>query len=399
MSDVPQDLLRELAPRVLGAVVRRYGNFALAEDAVQEALIAAASRWPGEGVPEKPLGWLVTVAARRYADLVRAERARRRREETVAAWTPPPPGPAGDDSLVLLFMCCHPALSPASRIALTLRAVGGLTTGEIARAFLVSEATMTRRVTRAKQTVKDSGIPFALPTGAERGERLTEVLRVLYLIFNEGYVGTGGRSLQRADLADEAIRLARLLHRLLPADGEVAGLLALMLLTDARRAARTGPDGLPVPMAEQDRRRWDTARIAEGASLLTAALSRDGLGPYRLQAAIAAVHDEAPGPEDTDWPRIVTLYEVLMRVDGNPVVRMNHAVAVAMASGPGAGLALLDRLGGLDGDHRYQAARAHLLEKTGEFAAAHEAYLRAADLTRNMAQRRFLLARAARPAG
>lgn len=396
MTAPPRDLLRDLAPRVLGAVVRRYGNFPLAEDAVQEALLAAATRWAGEGVPGHPLGWLVTVASRRFTDLVRADRARRRREETVARWTPPPPGPAGDDSLVLLLMCCHPALTPASRIALTLRAVGGLTTGEIARAFLVSEATMTRRITRAKQAVRDSGAHFTMPAGDEWDERLAAVLRVLYLIFNEGYVSTSGRGLQRTELSDEAIRLARMLHRLLPADGEAGGLLALMLLTDARRAARTGPDGLPVPMVDQDRALWDTARIAEGAYVLADALPRPGLGPYRLQAAIAAVHDEAAAPEDTDWPRIVSLYEVLMSIEDTPVVRMNHAVAVAMAIGPAAGLKLLDDLPGLDADHRYHAARAHLLEKTGEFTDAHDTYLRAAELTGNLAQRRFLRARAAR---
>ncbi|GIG64543.1 RNA polymerase sigma factor [Phytomonospora endophytica] len=401
----PEDLLRSLAPRVLGAVVRRYGHFDLAEDATQEALLAAATRWPGEGVPDDPKAWLITVAARRLTDLLRTEQARRRREDRVARWRLPDDwlapaadrtGPAADDTLILLFMCCHPALSPASQIALTLRAVGGLSTAEIARAFLVPEATMTRRITRAKAAVKDSGVPFALPAGEARAERLGSVLHVLYLIFNEGYVSTSGDSLQRADLADEAIRLARVVRRLLPEDGEVAGLLALMLLTDARRAARTGPDGALVPMAEQDRSRWNAAYVAEGIALITAALPRGDTGPYQLQAAIAAVHDRAPSAADTEWREIAALYGLLMRVGDNPVVRLNHAVAVAMADGPEAGLALLDDLDGpLGRDHRLHAARAHLLEMTGDAAPARAAYLTAAALTANLQQQRFLRAKAA----
>ncbi|GAA2211337.1 sigma factor-like helix-turn-helix DNA-binding protein [Nonomuraea monospora] len=403
-----EDLLRELAPQVLGAVVRRFGHFDLAEDAVQEALLAAATQWPRDGVPDDPRAWLVTVAARRLTDLLRAEQARRRREDTVAAralpddWLSPPadrsPG-ASDDTLVLLFMCCHPSLSPPSQLALTLRAVGGLTTAEIARAFLVSEATMTRRITRAKQRVKDSGVPFRLPGAAERAERTRAVLHTLYLIFNEGYASTSGPDLHRAELAAEAIRLARMLHRLLPGDAEAAGLLALMLLTDARRPARTGRDGALIPMAEQDRTLWNAAFIAEGVELVTAALSRGTPGPYQLQAAIAALHDEAPTAEETDWPQIAALYELLLRGSANPMIALNHAVAVAMARGPRAGLDLLEELAGddrLSGDHRLYAVRAHLLEMSGEHAGARAAYQEAAGRAMSLPQQRYLNARAVR---
>jgi RNA polymerase sigma factor (sigma-70 family) len=396
-----EDLLRELAPQVLGALVRRYGHFDSAEDAVQEALFAAVRQWPVEGVPENPRGWLIRVAARRLTDLLRADQARRRREDTVAAWPVPRAGTASDDSLVLLFMCCHPSLSPASQIALTLRAVGGLTTTEVARAFLVPEDTMTRRITRAKKSIKDSGVPFGLPPPAERAARLAAVLHVLYLIFNEGYVGTTGPTLQRVELSTEAIRLTRLVHRLLP-DAEVTGLLALMLLTDARRAARTAPDGTPVPMAEQDRTRWNRSQIAEGVSLISEVLPRGAAGPYQIQAAIAAVHDEATRAEDTDWPQIVLLYEVLLDLADNPVVALNHAVAVAMVHGPHAGLALLEPLGKddrLTADHRWHTARAHLLELAGDQTAAHAAYLTAATKTMSPPQQRYLHTRAARLAG
>ncbi|WP_433323022.1 RNA polymerase sigma factor [Spirillospora sp. CA-294931] len=403
-----EDLLRRLAPQVLGAVVRRYGHFDLAEDATQEALLAAAGRWPRDGVPDDPRAWLITVAARRLTDLLRAEQARRRREDAVARWTPPDewlapaadrPVSGADDTLVLLFLCCHPALSPASQIALTLRAVGGLTTAEIARAFLVPEATMTRRISRAKRGIRDSGVPFGLPSDAERRERLAIVLHVLYLIFNEGYASTYGPDLQRPELAAEAIRLARVLRALLPGDGEVTGLLALMLLTDARRAARTGPDGALVPMDEQDRALWDASAIAEGVALLGEALPRGPTGPYQLQAAIAAVHDEAPDADSTDWPQILALYEVLMRISDNPVVALNHAVAVAMVKGPLSGLALVEGLeadGRLTGDHRPHAVRGHLLERAGDRAAARAAYLTAARHATGFAQRRYLHTRAAR---
>ncbi|WAL68717.1 sigma-70 family RNA polymerase sigma factor [Amycolatopsis cynarae] len=403
-----EDLLRELAPQVLGSIVRRYGHFDLAEDAVQEALLAAATQWTGESTPANPRGWLITVASRRLVDLLRNEQARQRREDTVATWTlpsdwfaPPADRPAtdSDDTLILLFLCCHPALSPASQIALTLRVVGGLTTAEVARAFLVPEATMTRRISRAKQRIKASGIPFRMPAEAERAGRLAAVLHVLYLIFNEGYASTSGANLVRVELSTEAIRLTRLMHRLLPEDSEVTGLLALMLLTDARRPARIGKDGVLIPMAEQDRSRWHTGQIAEGIGLITHALPHGTTGPYQLQAAIAAIHDEAPSADETDWPQIVALYEVLLRMSDNPVVALNHAVAVAMVKGPDAGLDLLGTLAGdgrIAADHRWHAARAHLLELTGDRVAARECYQTAAQRTSSIPQQRYLNLRAAR---
>jgi RNA polymerase sigma factor (sigma-70 family) len=409
MSDAEvEGLLRRLTPQVLGAVIRRYGHFDSAEDAVQEALIAAATRWPKEGIPENPGAWLITVASRRLTDLLRSEQARQRREDIVAQrtlpeeWLAPPadrPASESDDTLILLFMCCHPSLSSTSQIALTLRAVGGLTTAEVARAFLVPEATMTRRISRAKQTIKHSGIPFAMPTGEERVERLRAVLHVLYLIFNEGYTSTSGPSLHRSEVAAEAIRLARMVHHLLPDDGEVTGLLALMLLTDARRPARTGPAGELIPMADQDRSLWDANFIAEGVALITEALPRGPTGPYQLQAAIAALHDEAPSAEATDWPQIVALYELLRRISDNPVVALNRAVAVAMARGPAAGLDLLDALRAderIAEDHRLHAVQAHLLEMSGDVEAAHDSYLAAARRAGNLAQQRYLHTQAAR---
>jgi len=403
-----EDLLRGLAPQVLGAIVRRYGHFDSAEDAAQEALIAAALQWPRDGIPDNPRAWLITVAARRLTDLLRSEQAHHRREESVVQWILPDqrwapaanrPAADVDDTLILLFLCCHPALSPASQIALTLRAVGGLTTAEVARAFLVPEETMTRRISRAKQRIKDSGIPFRLPPDAERAQRLGAVLHVLYLIFKEGYASTAGPSLYRTELAAEAIRLARLLHRLLPDEGEVTGLLALLLLTDARRPARAGPDGALIPMAEQDRSLWNAADIAEGVALITAALPTGAPGPYQLQAAIAAIHDEAPRAEATDWPQIVALYDLLLRIADNPVVALNHAVAVAMAHGAPAGLALLDDLQADDriaDHHRLQAVRAHLLEMVGQRGVARDAYQAAARRATNLVQQRYLYGRAAR---
>jgi RNA polymerase sigma factor (sigma-70 family) len=404
--DPAEDLLRRLAPEVLGAVVRRYGHFDTAEDAVQEALLAAATQWPVEGTPDSPRAWLITVAARRLTDLLRTEQARRRREDAVARWVAPedwlapaadrPPAEA-DDTVVLLFLCCHPSLSPASQIALTLRAVGGLSTAEIARAFLVPEATMTRRITRAKKSIKDSGVPFRMPPARELAERLGAVLRVLYLIFNEGYVTTAGPSLHRAELSAEAIRLARMFHQRLPDDSEVTGLLALMLLTDARRPARTGPDGALVPMAEQDRSRWNADQIAEGIALISEALPRGATGPYQLQATIAAIHDEAPSAEATDWRQIVMVYELLLRISNNPVVALNHAVAVAMVRGPSAGLELVEKLSAdLAEDHRLYAVRAHLLELAGHPTEARLAYLAAAQRTASLPQQRYLHGRAAR---
>jgi RNA polymerase sigma factor (sigma-70 family) len=408
MPTTTEDLLRALAPQVLGALVRRYGHFDTAEDAVQEALIAAAARWPEDGVPDAPRAWLIRVASRKLTDLLRSEQARQRREGVVAQRTLPEewlapaadhPARESDDTLVLLFLCGHPSLSPASQIALTLRAVGGLTTAEVARPFLVPEATMTRRITRAKQAIKDSGVPFRMPAGAERARRLGAVLHVLYLVFNEGYASTSGPRLHRTELADEAIRLARLVHRLLPDDSEATGLLALMLLTDARRSARTGPAGDLVPMAEQDRDLWDAGQIAEGIALITDALARGPTGPYQLQAAIAALHDEAPSVEATDWPQIAALYDLLLRVADNPVVALNRSVAVAMARGPRAGLDLLDGLAADDriaGDHRLHAVRAHLLELEGDRAAARDCYREAARRATNPARQRHLLERAAR---
>jgi RNA polymerase sigma factor (sigma-70 family) len=403
-------LLRRLAPRVLGAVVRRYGHFDTCEDAVQEALLSAAQQWGTDGVPQRPHAWLIRVASRRLTDLLRAEQARRRREGTVASWVLPldraaPPAdadPAGaDDTLVLLMLCCHPSLSQASQIALTLRAVGGLSTAEIARALLASEASTTRRITRAKRTIQDSGIPFRLPPPADRAERLATVLHVLYLIFTEGYAATAGAALHRPDLAAEAIRLTETLHDLLPDDAEVTGLLALMLLTDARAPARTTEDGDLVPMHEQDRRRWKAASIRRGVELISRALPRGPVGPYQLQAAIAAVHDEAPSAAETDWPQIVALYELLRKVAPGPVTELNRAVAVAMADGPTVGLALLDALDDprLAKDHRLHAARAHLLEMSGNPNAARAAYMLAARHATNQRHVRYLQTQAARLGG
>lgn len=401
-----EDLLRALSPQVLGALVRRYGHFDLAEDATQEALLAAATQWPDEGLPDNPRAWLITVASRRLTDLLRSEQARRRREDTITQWTLPEEhlAPAADrkaadsdDTLILLFLCCHPSLSPASQIALTLRAVGGLTTAEIARAFLVPETTMTRRISRAKSGIKAGGVPFGMPPAADRAGRLDAVLHVLYLIFNEGYASTSGPELLRSELSAEAIRLARIVHRLLPDDCEVTGLLALMLLIDARRPARTGRDGAPIPMAEQDRGRWNAEYIEEGIALLSAALPQGDVGQFQVQAAIAALHDEASSGEETDWPQIEALYELLLRLSDNPVVALNHAVAVGMARGPREGLAALEKLDDrITGDHRFHAARAHLLDMAGETAAAIESYEEAARRAASLPQRRYLNSRAAR---
>jgi RNA polymerase sigma factor (sigma-70 family) len=395
-----EDLLRQCAPQVLGALVRRYGQFEACEDAVQEALLAAALQWPGDGVPDNPQAWLLTVATRRLTDQWRSESARRQREVSQAALAPVGGDiPDRDDTLTLLFLCCHPALSAASQVALTLRAVGGLTTAEIAAAFLVPESTMSQRIRRAKASLKASTVGFALPAPSEWDERLRVVLHVLYLIFNEGYTASSGPDLQRTDLTTEAIRLTRAVHRLLPEDGEVAGLLALMLLTDARRAARTGPDGSLIPLSEQDRSRWDSPSIEEGRSLVARALPQGPIGPYQLQAAIAAVHSEACHPAQTDWAQIKALYDVLARLDPSPVVTLNHAVAVAMADGPRAALVMLEALDGderLAGHHRLDAVRAHLLELSGSPAEARVHYLRAAQRTTSTPERRYLESRAAR---
>ncbi|MCO1615991.1 MULTISPECIES: RNA polymerase sigma factor [Micromonospora] len=410
-APVLEDLLRTLAPQVLGVLVRRHGQFYACEDAVQEALLAAAVQWPEQGLPDHPRSWLVTVATRRLTDEWRSEHARREREVAVAVRQPAyaavaPPAdeepPSADDTLKLLFLCCHPALPVSGQVALTLRAVGGLSTAEIARAYLVPEATMSQRIRRAKQRIEAAGARFTLPSPADRDERLGAVLRVLYLIFNEGYTASSGEALHRAELTGEAIRLTRELRRLLPDDGEVAGLLALMLLTDAHRAARTGPDGELVPLAEQDRGRWDQDATAEGVALVTEALTWSAPGPYQVQAAIAAVHAEAPTAEDTDWRQIVALYRVLARVAPNPMVTLNQAVAVAMVDGPRAGLALLATLDGDDrtaGHHRLAAVRAHLLDLAGDRTEARAAYLAAARATTSLPERRYLEVRAARLAG
>jgi RNA polymerase sigma factor (sigma-70 family) len=401
-----EHLLRELAPQVLGSVIRRFREFAAAEDAVQEALLAAAVQWPRDGVPENPRAWLTQVAFRRMADHIRSESARRRRESevaVVAAHTPESaviePPPEEDDTLVLLFMCCHPALTPASAIALTLRAVGGLTTAEIAHAFLVPEPTMAQRITRAKQSIKSSGIPFQLPTTEERAQRLRAVLHVLYLIFNEGYTSTSGPDLCRSDLSQEAIRLTRIVHHLQPDDTEVAGLLALMLLTDARRLARTSAEGELIPLAQQDRTLWDRQQIEEGIALISATLPRGSVGPYQLQAAIAAIHDEADRADDTDWPQILALYDLLRRLSDNPMVTLNHAIAAAMVHGATKGLELLDALKAdahLADHHRLDAVRAHLLELAGDREGAVGHYRAAAGKTGSLPERNYLLTQAAR---
>ena len=398
-----EHLLRELAPQVLASVIRRFHDFAAAEDAVQEALIAAAVQWPRDGVPANPRAWLIQVANRRFTDHIRSESARRQRESAIgleaAAPAPPASDPETDDTLILFFMCCHPALTRSSAIALTLRAVGGLTTAEIASAFLVPEATMAQRISRAKATIQASGVPFAMPTSREQTERLRAVLHVLYLIFNEGYTSSSGAELQRCELSSEAIRLAREVHKLLPGHAETAGLLALMLLTDARRAARSGPAGELIPLPQQDRSLWDQRAIAEGVGLLTTALSKGAIGPYQLQAAIAAVHDEAARVEDTDWPQILALYELLQRMSDNPMVALSHAIASAMVHGPSKGLELLHALASdsrLAGNHRLDSVRAHLLEMSGDLAAAVSSYQSAAARTTNLPERNYLLTQAAK---
>lgn len=401
--------LRELAPQVLGAVIRRFHDFAAAEDAVQEALIAAVMKWPQEGIPENPRGWLIQVASRRMLDDLRSNIARRRREQSVAQeaetlvsapeldlehYTMDP-----DDTLILLFMCCHPALTSSSAIALTLRAVGGLTTAEIARAFLVPEATMAQRISRAKQSIKASGVPFRMPIEKERGERLPAVLHVLYLIFNEGYTSSSGSRVHRVELSSEAIRLTRNIYGLLPENTEVAGLLALMLLTDARREARTSAEGELIPLTKQDRALWNREEIREGIELLTGALAKGTVGMYQLQAAIAAVHDEAATAEDTDWPQILALYELLRRMSDNPMVTLNHAVAVAMARGPAQGLELLktlDKDTRVAGHYRLDAVRAHFLEMLGDKDGAITHYRKAAERTTSTPEQNYLIAQVAR---
>ena len=402
-------LLRDLAPQVLAAVARRHQDFAAAEDAVQEALIAAAEQWPKDGVPSNPRGWLYHVAIRRLTDAVRRDIARRRREDAVATErsaieTVVPVlfgdiAPDEDDTLTLLFMCCHPALTPPTAIALTLRAVGGLTTAEIASAFLVPEATMAQRISRAKNSIRASNIPFRMPNDEERLERLGAVLQVLYLIFNEGYATSAGDVLHRTDLSNEAIRLTRLAHAMMPDDTEVTGLLALMLLTDARRDARSGPNGELIPLDEQDRSRWNHALIDEGVELISRTLPTGEIGAYQLQAAIAAVHDQAPRVEDTDWPQILALYEVMRRLSDNPMVSLNHAIASAMVHGPEAGLALIDTLDRdtrIAGHYRLDAVRGHLYERAGDPDRALVHFRAAAERTASLPERDYLMTKVAR---
>jgi RNA polymerase sigma factor (sigma-70 family) len=400
-----EGLLRRQAPQVLGALVRRHGQFDASEDAVQEALLAAIQQWPTDGVPDHPRAWLIAVATRRLIDEIRAERSRRAREDTTFE-SKERHEPAvdeqraaeHDDTLTLLFLCCHPALTPASQISLTLRAVGGLTTAEIASAFLVPEATMAQRISRAKQTIKADGMEFELPPPDELPDRLRVVRHVLYLIFNEGYATSGGPELQRVELAEEAIRLTRILRRLLPADGETDGLLALMLLTHARRRARVGPDGALIPLSDQDRSLWDRGAIDEGVALVEDALRTSAIGAYQLQAAIAALHAEAPSADHTDWQQIVALYTLLQRIAPNPIFALNRAVAIAMACGPDAGLAELAAIETderLSGHHRVEALRGHMLELAGDRSAAAAAYRAAARLTTSLPERRYLEGRAA----
>ncbi|MEV4075141.1 RNA polymerase sigma factor [Nonomuraea fuscirosea] len=398
-SPAIEDLLRELTPQVLGTLLRRHGQFEGCEDAVQEAVLAAAVQWPAEGVPDNPRGWLTTVASRRLIDQLRSDHARRERESATAAEVPPEEVPDTDDTLVLLFLCCHPTLTGASQTALTLRAVGGLTTAEIARAFLVPEATMAARISRAKQRIKAAGSSFSLPDGAERQERLRVVLHVLYLIFNEGYTASSGSELHRADLAHEAIRLTRMVHAQLPGDAEVTGLLALMLLTHARRETRTTAAGDLVPLDEQDRKQWDRAMIDEGIELAKSSLAAPELGPYQLQAAIAATHADAASAEETNWAQVHALYLILERIAPNPMVTLNRAIALAEIEGPAAGLALLATLDGdarLAGHHRLLSVRAHLLEQDGDPGGAYEHYRLAAKATASLAEQRYLESRARR---
>jgi RNA polymerase sigma factor (sigma-70 family) len=399
-------LLRDTAPHVLGILVRRYRDFAAAEDALQEALLAAVSRWPQEGVPDDPRAWLIHAASRRMIDHIRSNVARRRRENDVAMQTGYflPPGDVSqdrfeDDTLSLMYMCCHPSLSTSSAIALTLRAVGGLTTAEIARAFLVPEATMAQRISRAKQTIQSSGVPFQSASRKDEKQALQSLLHVLYLIFNEGYTASTGEELQRTNLASEAIRLARIVHAQLPAEAEVTGLLALMLLTDARRTARSGPDGEIIPLEQQNRQVWDRNEIAEGVALIGEAFRRGAVGPYQLQAAIAALHDEAASTKKTDWPQIAVLYELLIRITGNPMARLNHAVAVAMSQGVARGLELIEELHASDKHlrehYRLYAVWGHLREMSGDLDGAIEAYRTAATGTASLPERNYLFARAA----
>jgi len=404
-----EHLLRTEAPQVLGALVRRFGHFEFAEDAVQEALLAASQAWPAQGVPQDPRSWLIRIGYRRMVDLLRSDQARRQREQRTGLaeavmrvpGRQPQPVPGTDDSLTLLLLCCHPALSTASQVALTLRAVGGLTTAEIAHAFGTSESTMGTRISRAKAQLAKAGARFTAPTDTDRSSRIAAVMQVLYLIFNEGYTASAGRQLGRVDLTGEAIRLARMLRDLLPDDAEATGLLALMLLTEARRPARTTSQDELVPLDDQDRTQWNVELIREGTELIDGVWGRRQVGPYQLQAAVAAVHACALSPEQTDWPQIAALYLWLERLNPTGPVRLSRVVAVAKAYGPARGLALLDEVNRrhrLDQEpltrQRERAVRAHLVQLTGDAAGAATLYREAAELTNNQVERRYLRGRA-----
>ena len=430
----PGDPFRVESARVLGALMRRFGNLDVAEDAYQDACLAALETWPRDGTPSNPGAWLTTVAGNRALDRIRRESRRLDKEveasglhlnrtgwgrrppspfagtdwdaEAGAAAVPPEElaasAPLADDELRLVFLCCHPALAQEAQIALTLRTVGGLTTGEIARAYLVAESTMAQRLVRAKRKIVLAGIPFRMPEGAELAERTAAVLHVVYLIFNEGYAASGTDTVVRTDLCVEAVRLSALLEQLLPEDAEVVGLRALLLLHDARRAARVDSAGRLVPLEEQDRAQWGSAQIARGAALVERALRIGPVGPYQLQAAIAALHAEAESAGATDWAQIVGLYDLLTRLAPGPLVTLNRAVALAMRDGPAAGLAVLDQLaasGQLAGHHRLPSARAQLLEREGRRAEAVAAYDEALGLVDNAPERVYLSERRARLAG
>jgi RNA polymerase sigma-70 factor (ECF subfamily) len=384
--------------RCVATLVRVLGGIDLAEEAVQEAFATAVEKWPATGLPPNPGAWIVTTARNKAIDRLRREAARDDKQAQAALLHQPAEpkevGPVRDDQLRLIFTCCHPALAPASQVALTLRLLGGLETPEIARAFLVPEPTMAQRIVRAKRKIKDAGIPYRIPTEAELPRRLPPVLAVLYLVFNEGYAASSGDDLVRADLCAEAIRLTRELAGLMPDEAEVTGLLALLLLTESRRPARTGPDGALVLLPDQDRSRWDRALVAEGQALVRACLRRNRPGPYQIQAAVAAVHSDAASGADTDWSQILALYDQLTAVAPTPVVALNRAVAVAEVRGPAAGLAELDRLD-LPDYHLFHATRAELLARLGRTAEAAGAYERALELATNATERAFLAGRLA----
>jgi len=402
LADIER-IFREEYGRAVAILTRVFGDIDAAEDAVQDAFAEAAMRWPDAGLPPSPAGWIITTARNRAIDRLRRDAARadkhalaallRARDESRQAFQE---GPVHDDRLRLMFTCCHPALGPGAQVALTLRLLGGLTTAEIAYAFLVPEPTMAQRLVRAKAKIRDAGIPYRVPAEADLPGRLAAVLAVVYLIFNEGYTASSGDRLARADLCAEAIRLGRLLARLMPDEPEVLGLLALMLLTESRRAARTSAGGALVLLADQDRARWDRALIAEGQTLVRQCLRRNQPGPYQIQAAINAVHSDAPVADATDWDQILRLYDQLLAIAPSPVVALNRAVAVAEVEGPAAALALVDSLD-LGGYYLFHAIRADLLRRLGRDTEADTAYATAIDLTGNAAERAYLAAAKDRP--